>query len=127
MQRSGSKPKSKAKVEAYWSGHRGEALAALFLRFKLYRVLHTRYKTPLGEIDLVAERWGTVVFVEVKARRHLRNEAEALSAVNQQRISRAAQYWLARHPRHADKLMRFDIVFVAPASWPRHLVNAFTL
>ena len=127
MPPSPSKPKSKARLKAYRGGHRGELLAALFLRCKLYRIVQRRYKTPVGEIDLIAERFGTTVFVEVKARRRADSEAETLEAVNQARIVRAAQYWLARHPAKAATPLRFDIVFVTPGRWPRHLVNAFGL
>ena len=122
-----SRPKSKARIKAYRGGHRGEALAALFLRCKLYRIVQRRYKTPVGEIDLIAERFGTTVFVEVKARRKAESEAETLEGVNQSRIVRAAQYWLARHPTRAATPLRFDIIFLAPGRWPRHLTNAFGL
>ena len=127
MRRSGSKTQNRTRLEAYWSGHRGEALAAWFLRLKFYRILDRRYKTPMGEIDLVAERLGTTVFVEVKARRHKSGETEALGAVNQERIGRAAQYWLARHPQHTQRNLRFDVIFVAARRWPSHWRNAFSL
>lgn len=106
-------------------GRRAEALAALFLRLKLYAIREKRFKTPVGEIDLVAQRFGVTVFVEVKARRAGRGEAEALEAVDTRRISRAAQYYLARNPALADTPLRFDVIFVAPRAWPRHVVNAF--
>ena len=125
MPPSPSKPKSKARIAAYLGGHRGEALAALFLQFKLYRIVGRRYKTPLGEIDLIAERWGTTVFVEVKARSRASSEAETMEAVNQARIVRAAQYWLARHPGKTETDFRFDVIFLAPRQWPRHVINAF--
>ena len=125
MPRSPSKPKSKARIAAYRGGHRGEALAAWFLRAKLYRIVTRRYKTPLGEIDLIAERFGVTVFVEVKARSKAASEAETLEAVNTSRIARAAQYWLARHPGKAETPFRFDVIFLAPGRWPRHVINAF--
>ena len=125
MPPSPSKPKSKARIEAYLGGHRGEALAAWFLRLKLYRVVQRRYKTPVGEIDLIATRFGTTVFIEVKARSKPVVEAEALQAVNRSRITRAAQYWLARHPGKAQTNFRFDVIFLAPGRWPRHVINAF--
>ena len=125
MPPSPSKPKSKARIEAYLGGHRGEALAAWFLRLKLYRVVQRRYKTPVGEIDLIASRFGTTVFIEVKARSKPVVEAEALQAVNRSRITRAAQYWLARHPGKAQTNFRFDVIFLAPGRWPRHVINAF--
>ena len=79
----------------------------------------------MGEIDLIAERFGTTVFVEVKARSQAAAEAETLMAVNRSRIVRAAQYWLARHPGKAGTAFRFDVIFLAPGRWPRHVINAF--
>jgi len=125
MPPSPSRPRNRARIAAERGGHRGEALAALYLRLKLYRILHRRYKTPVGELDLVARRGDAIVFVEVKARLRRDGEAEALGAVNRQRIVRAAQYWLARHPAHASSPMRFDVIFLAQGAWPRHLRNAF--
>ena len=59
-------------------GRRAELIAAWYLRLKLYRVLARRYRTPVGEIDLIVRRGRTIVFVEVK---HRPSEAEALEAV----------------------------------------------
>ena len=85
MPPSPSKPKNKARVQAYLGGHRGEMLAAWYLRFKLYRILARRYKTPLGETDLIAERFGTIAFVEVKARSNASTEAETLASIRRDR------------------------------------------
>lgn len=125
MPPSPSRPKNSARQAANRGGHRAEALAAWFLRAKFYAILARRYKTPVGEIDLIASRFGTIVFVEVKARRAGAREGEALEAVNQQRILRAAQYWLSRHPEQAATPLRFDVVLIAPNRWPRHFRNAF--
>jgi putative endonuclease len=125
MPPSGSRTKSKARIKAYLGGHRGEALAAWYLRLKFYRVLARRFKTPVGEIDLIVERFGVVVFVEVKARTKAETEFETLEAINDRRIMAAADYWLARHPRRASADLRFDIIFLARGRWPRHIVNAF--
>ena len=119
------KPKSKARIKAYQGGQRGEMLAAWLLRLQFYRIMAQRYKTPVGEIDLIARRFGTIVFVEVKARRQASSEAETLASVNQSRITRAAQYWLARHPALAQSNCRFDVIFLAQGRWPRHVINAF--
>jgi putative endonuclease len=124
MPPSPSKRKSSARVAANLGGHRAEALAALLLRCKLYRIVERRYKTPMGEIDLVAERWGTTVFVEVKSRSRA-SEEEAMLAINRSRITRAAQHWLAHHPAKAETDFRFDVILLAPGRWPRHVVNAF--
>lgn len=124
MPPSPSRP-SNSRKKAERAGQRGEALAALFLQAKLYTIRDRRYKTPIGEIDLVAERFGTIVFVEVKHRAHATSEIEALGAVNEARIARAAAHWLFRHPEEAEKSFRFDVIFLAPGRWPRHLINAF--
>jgi len=116
---------SEQRIAAHRQGHRGETLAAFFLQLKLYRLRDRRFKTPVGEIDIVAEKGGCLVFVEVKSRGRNADEAMALGAVNQSRISRAAQYWLARHPKENAKDIRFDVIFLAPGRWPRHLINAF--
>jgi putative endonuclease len=124
MPLSPSRPNNKRQI-AERQGQRGEALAALYLQAKLYRIRYRRYKTPMGEIDLVVERNGTIVFVEVKTRAHHSLEAQALEAVNTSRIVRAAEHWLSRHPRETEKSCRFDVIFLAPGRWPRHLINAF--
>lgn len=125
MPRSPSKPKSSARLDAERQGRRGEALAALFLQAQFYRIVERRFKCPVGEIDLIAERFGTTVFVEVKARDRAEGVGEALEQVNQQRIVRAAEYYLSRHPKLAATSLRFDVIFLAPRAWPRHLKNAF--
>ena len=125
MPPSPSKPRSSARIAAEGFGHRGEALAALYLNAKLYRIVARRVKTPVGEIDIVARRFGVTVFVEVKTRGRAKTEAEALMAVNQHRIVRAAEFYVARHPHLAATPLRFDVIFLARGKWPRHIVNAF--
>lgn len=111
--------------EAHAAGLRAEALAALLLRLKGYSILARRMKTKLGEIDLVARRGRTLVFVEVKARRDLDGAAEALMAEQRGRLARAASLYVAARPALAALDMRFDLVLVAPRRWPRHLADAW--
>ena len=125
MRPSPSKPKSPDRLAAETFGRSGEDLAAWFLRLKGYRIRAKRVKTPVGEIDLVAERFGITVFVEVKSRAGTIGEAEALAAVNRRRIVRAAEYYVSRHPALTQRTLRFDVIFLAPFTWPRHVVNAF--
>ena len=107
------------------AGRRGEALAALFLQAQGYRVLDRRVKTPVGEVDLIVRRRRVTVFVEVKSRSFSHQQDDALYAVNRKRIVRAAQYWLIRNPGRVEDEFRFDVIFLAPFAWPRHIVNAF--
>jgi putative endonuclease len=125
MPPSPSKPRNSARIFAEGAGRRGEMWAELFLFMKGYRTIARRVKTPVGEIDLIVRRGGMTVFVEVKARSFSHQEADALMAVNKQRIVRAAQMWLMRRPELANGDLRFDVIFLAPFVWPRHIVNAF--
>jgi putative endonuclease len=125
MPRSPSNKPSDRRVAAYRRGHRGEAFAALWLQLKLYRILDRRFKTPLGEIDLVIEKGTTIAFVEVKQRAANADEALTFASINRERIIRAAQLWLARNPDASGRDFRFDVILLAPGRWPRHLINAF--
>ena len=106
-------------------GRTGEALAALFLRLKGYRILASRVRTPVGEIDLVAEKAGIIAFVEVKARREAALALEAVSPHAWQRIARAAENWMARRPHYTDHGWRYDLIAIAPRRLPIHLRDAW--
>lgn len=123
MPRSPSKTSNRAKAERF--GVWGEVVAALYLMSKLYRIRERRFKTPMGEIDLIASRFGSLSFIEVKTRKSANDEAMALQAVNQRRIVRAAKAYIAKNPHHADRSMQFDVIFLAPWRLPRHVRNAF--
>ena len=104
---------------AFRFGLSAESRAAAYLIAKGYRILFRRFKTPVGEIDIVARRRGVLVFVEVKAREKLEDAAEAIGKRQQSRIIAAAEFWLAGHPPNASLDMRFDVVL------PVHLPGAF--
>ncbi len=114
------------RVEAFQRGLSGESRAALLLMAKAYRILARRWKTPFGEIDIIARRGSVVVFVAVKARGSLDEAVEAVTERTKRRIMAAAELWLARHPRDARAGIRFDVIVVAPGKLPRHIVNAFS-
>lgn len=120
-----AKPASPARVAAFRTGLSAEARAAAFLMAKGYRILAKRFRTPYGEIDLVARKRSLVAFVEVKARGSLDDAAYAVTPRQQARIVNAAQAWLMAHPEHAEFELRFDAILIAPRSLPRHLVAAF--
>jgi putative endonuclease len=106
-------------------GRLAEALAAAYLTAKCYRVVARRFRTPQGEIDLVARRGGALVFAEVKARRSVDQGLFALGPAGRRRISSAARAWLMRHPGDATLAIRFDVIVMAPWRWPSHIVGAF--
>jgi putative endonuclease len=113
------------KVAAFRVGISAESRAAAFLIAKGYRILARRWKSPRGEIDIVARRRKLLVFVEVKARATLDAAAEAVTPRQQHRIAAAAEAWLATFPQPDVLDMRFDAVLVAPGKIPRHLPAAF--
>ncbi|HUD50228.1 YraN family protein [Parvibaculum sp.] len=110
---------------AHASGLRAEALAALMLQLKGYRILARRMKTRAGEIDLVAKRGRLLVFVEVKARADMLAAADALAMRQRLRLARAAELFVSTRPALGHLDMRFDVVLVAPRRWPRHLADAW--
>jgi putative endonuclease len=101
---------------AYRFGHWAETLCVWWLRLGGYRVLARRYKTPVGEIDIVARRGATLAFIEVKARHHTaRNDGgEVLTTRQRGRIIRAAEAFVARQRNLGHCAMRFDLMAVAP-------------
>lgn len=108
-------------------GRRGELRAIWLLRLKGYRILARDLRTPAGEIDIVARRGGTLAMIEVKWRDSWEDAAIAVTARQQTRIAAAARLFLARHSRHAQCVVRFDIMLVVPRRWPRHVVNAWQI
>jgi putative endonuclease len=113
------------RFRAYRRGHRGERLAALALMLKGFRIVARRYRTKLGEIDLIARRGDLVLIVEVKARPTLIAAMEALTRTSERRIEAAADLWLSRQPDHGSLSVRFDMVAVLPRRWPVHVENVF--
>jgi putative endonuclease len=113
------------RVAAFRTGLSAESRAAVWLIAKGYRILAKRFRTPYGEIDLVARRRNLVAFIEVKARASLDEAAYAVTPRQQQRIIAAAQAWLMAHPEHAEFELRFDAILIAPRHLPRHLLAAF--
>lgn len=111
----------RAKREA--QGRRGEALAAWYLRLTGWRILARRLKTPRGEIDLIARRGRTVIFVEVKWRSSAELLDEAVDPYRLRRVAAAVEAVAHRHARPGD-LVRIDVLLLAPWRFPRHLVNA---
>ena len=113
------------RVAAFSLGLSAESRAAAYLIAKGYRILARRWKSPAGEIDIVARRRQLLVFVEVKARATLDGAAESVLPRQRQRIAAAAEAWLATYadPKITD--MRFDAILVAPGKLPRHIPAAF--
>jgi putative endonuclease len=117
--------RSRGRREAYRHGHVAEAAAMLFLLAKGFRPIARRYKTPLGEVDLIVKRGRLIAFIEVKARVLERDALESVGPASEKRIVEAADLWLAKHPAAAGYDLRYDMVLLMPWRLPRHVPDAF--
>ena len=106
-------------------GRRAEALAALLFSLKGYRLVERRCRTPVGEVDLIAVRRRRLAFVEVKLRASTKDAAWSLTPRQRSRIARAAEYWVSRKPAYQGHDVAFDVVLMAPWTWPVHMRDAF--
>lgn len=112
------------RLQALARGHAAERIATLSLRLKGFRILARRYKTHVGEVDIIARRGATIAFIEVKHRPTRELCEAAITNETRRRVRRAAQVWIGRHQRYTDHEMRFDLIFVLPGRWPIHLFGA---
>lgn len=106
-------------------GRRAEVLAALALMLKGYRIAALRYRTPVGEIDIVARKGDLIAFVEVKARRNLAAGVDAVGYPAQRRIAAAGELFISRQRNSTRLSWRHDVVVVSPWKWPVHLEDVF--
>lgn len=106
-------------------GRRAEIWAALWLMAKGYRILGFRLATPLGEIDLLAQRGKVLAVVEVKQRTTIEDALDAVTPIQRERLRRAAAHLSAHRASLRDLLVRLDLIALAPGRAPRHLSDAW--
>jgi len=111
------------------SGYRAEDLAAEFLADQAVTILARNVRCKGGEIDIVGQHDGTVIFVEVRLRSKgtFGLAAESITVVKQRRIALAAQTHLQRNPRLAALPCRFDCVVMNDEQKPEWIRDAFRL
>ncbi len=110
---------------AFRLGISAESRAAAFLIAKGFRILARRWRSPVGEIDIIAARRHLLIFVEVKAREKFDDAAWSVTDRQRARIAAAAEAWLAQRGDHDFRDMRFDAVLVVPGRIPHHIPAAF--
>jgi putative endonuclease len=105
-------------------GISAESRAAAYLIAKGFRILARRFRSPVGEIDIIAYRRHLLIFVAVWARDGF---AAAWSVSDRQRarMAAAAEAWLSLQGEVPFRDMRLDAVLVVPGSIPRHIPAAF--
>jgi putative endonuclease len=97
------------------TGEKGEAVVAQWLSSRGSRILHQRWRSKRGEIDLIAIEADTLLFIEVKTRNPSNWDADGLLAITPQkqaRIIHTAQLFLLKYPYLAEQPCRFDVAIV---------------
>ena len=102
------------RTEKQIAGDRAEALAIRLIGQAGLQVLERNYRVRGGEIDCIALDGETLVFVEVRYRKNSRfgGAAASIDVRKQQRIIHAAQIYLMKHPRQANRPCRFDCILL---------------
>lgn len=117
-----------SKNKNYWRGVLAEYWVAFLLWCQFYHVEKIRYKTKVGEIDIVARRGDTRHFIEVKYRNNFTDGLMAVSPKSQLRIKRAGEHYCVVEKKESSKLdfnMQCDVVAVNKYFWVKHIKNAF--
>ncbi|MDE7329748.1 MAG: YraN family protein [Clostridia bacterium] len=105
-------------------GKKGEAKARRYLFFKGWKILESNYRTPFGEIDIIARKGDVIAFIEVKTRLSdvFGLPSEAVDGMRKQRYIMGANYFLMN--KNVDLTVRFDIIEVFRGQL-NHIENAF--
>lgn len=106
-------------------GRLAETLCRWHLRLRGWRILARDWRSPVGEIDIIARRGGTIAVIEVKARRDLETAVFAINPRQRRRIARTAEAFLASRPDLAHLSVRFDVMLVERRRLPHHLPGAW--
>ena len=95
-------------------GSKYEALAAEYLQKKGYRIVERNFRSPFGEIDIIAEKDGVIVYVEIKYRSSMRygDPLEAVDFRKQRIITKVAWYYLLTHGGNEWTPCRFDVLAI---------------
>jgi putative endonuclease len=107
-------------------GKRGEDEAVRLLESAGFSVITRNFRAKSGEIDIIADDHGTLVFIEVKAWHTLGIESleQAVDHRKQKKIVETAKFFLENYREYSNKQIRFDVVFIGQG-FTKHLASAF--
>lgn len=93
-------------------GSEGERIALSFIQKRGFKILATNYRSPVGEVDIIASKKDTISFIEVKTRQSSRfgHPEEAVQRKKMKKIIRTAQHYLVTHKLYDKVNVRFDIL-----------------
>lgn len=110
---------------SYIKGVLAEAYVCAYLMLYGYKIIAQRYKTKLGEIDIIAKKGDITAFIEVKMRKDRTAALEAVTVRSQKRIIKTAQAYMAKAQGTVVDQYRFDVVVVGLWGKLEHIKNAF--
>ncbi len=98
-------------------GKIGEQFVAQWLISEGWQILHQRWRSPGGEIDIIAQHHNsnTIIFVEVKTRKSRNWDQDGILAITlkkQRKIRQTADYFLGEYPEFSNFICRFDVALV---------------
>lgn len=111
------------RLNNYRIGIIAESLATIFLFLKGYKIIARRYKSKLGEIDIIAKKRNKLHFIEVKTSRKEIDIEKVLTPLQVNRIKRCAEHFLHQNQLLRVKQINFDLVLVKNFTRVTHLVN----
>lgn len=108
----------------YFYGIYAEKLAMILLIFKGYKIIAWRYKTPFGEIDIIAKKNNFLIFFEVKStKKKYLNIELALRKKQIKRIFRAADFFIKNNQISQKIVRRIDFIEVRAYIFIKHHCN----
>ena len=111
-------------------GKEGEKKAENYLKEQGYVIVCHNWRARRGEIDLIAEKDGTLVFAEVKTlpASTLETVEHVLGGIKQKKIIETAKRFLLENRQYSNSYIRFDVLIVDVPFYPPvyHIKNAFS-
>ena len=108
----------------YYKGLYAEKIAAILLLIKGYKILDSRFKSKIGEIDLICSKNKKIIFAEVKFRHDKQALIDVITYKQQRRIINTANLYLQTNKLY-DRECRIDVIFISPPFYLKHILNAF--
>ena len=108
------------------SGKQGEDLAAAFLEAEGMEIIARNYHSKTGEIDIIALKDDTIVFIEVKTWSvfGIEDLGYGVNLMKQRKIIKTAKFFLSENRKYSNMAIRFDVIFIKDNSI-NHLASAF--
>ena len=104
-------------------GQDAEKLASEHLEKQGLTLIERNFRCPRGEIDIIMEQGKTIVFVEVRYRKHTQfgTGAETVTKNKQSKLIMTAMYYLQKKPQYSNRPSRFDVVSITPELHGPHI------